>query len=268
MRIGFFAFILVIVLLSCFSQEANNQTAINQENYSFICETCSTIETRFAPPNGFKKIEVESFSFATYLRNLPLKPINEKVRYFDGRIKGNQNVYLSVIAMDIDAQDLQQCADAVMRLKGEYHYHKKEYEKIHFNFLSDGKPRFYKDYVNGDYSYKKFRKYMRYIFSYANTASLYDEMEKVSFDSMKIGDVFIQKRNPYGHAVIVVDMAENTVTGGKIFMLAQSYMPAQETQILVNPNHSSLSPWYELKTGEIRTPEWTFTSDDLRRFKE
>jgi hypothetical protein len=51
-----------------------------------------------------------------------------------------------------------------------------------------------------------------------------------------------------------------------MYMLAQSYMPAQETQILINPNDESLSPWYPLKDGEIKTPEWTFMSGDLRCF--
>ena len=38
-----------------------------------------------------------------------------------------------------------------------------------------------------------------------------------------------------GHVVLIVDMAEND-KGEKIFMLAQSYMPAQQTQILINPS--------------------------------
>jgi dTDP-4-dehydrorhamnose 3,5-epimerase-like enzyme len=60
-------------------------------------------------------------------------------------------------------------------------------------------------------------------------------------------------------------MATNS-TGNTMYMLAQSYMPAQETQILINPNDESLSPWYPLKDGEIKTPEWTFMSGDLRCF--
>jgi len=65
-----------------------------------------------------------------------------------------------------------------------------------------------------------------------------------------------------------VDMAQNPKTGQKLFLLAQSYMPAQETQILKNPNNSALSPWYELKNETLETPEWTFEPSDLRRFKD
>jgi hypothetical protein len=56
--------------------------------------------------------------------------------------------------------------------------------------------------------------------------------------------------------------------GKKVYLLAQSYMPAQEIHVLRNFNNSQLSPWYELREGggEIRTPEWDFTSRDLKRF--
>ena len=108
---------------------------------------------------------------------------------------------------------------------------------------------------------------MDWIFAYANTASLCDEMVSVTLNEMQIGDVFIQKGNLYGHAVIIVDMASSGV-GEKLFMLAQSYMPAQEIQILVNRSNKSISPWYDLKNSKIVTPEWTFYQDDLKRFRE
>lgn len=80
------------------------------------------------------------------------------------------------------------------------------------------------------------------------------------------GDVLIEKKNPYGHVIIVVDMAENE-EGEKIVLFAQSYMPAQEIQVLINPNDPELSPWYHLKEGDIVTPEWFFTSENHRRFR-
>ena len=60
---------------------------------------------------------------------------------------------------------------------------------------------------------------------------------------MRIGDVFIIGGSP-GHAVIVVDMAVNPETHEKVFLLAQSYMPAQQIQLLKNNNDPDLSPWY------------------------
>ncbi len=46
-------------------------------------------------------------------------------------------------------------------------------------------------------------------------------------------------------------------------------MPAQQTQILINPNNKDISPWYSLKNSEkLITPEWTFRLDELRRFEK
>ena len=108
---------------------------------------------------------------------------------------------------------------------------------------------------------------MNYIFSYANTASLKNELKRVdNKKDIQIGDVFIQKGRPYGHAVTVMDIAKNE-TGEIIFLLSQSYMPAQDIHILKNPSDQSISPWYKLaETGEFITPEWVFEFEDLMRF--
>ncbi len=46
-------------------------------------------------------------------------------------------------------------------------------------------------------------------------------------------------------------------------------MPAQETQILKNPNEEDISPWYSIDfANQLQTPEWTFSKDDLKRFKK
>ncbi len=53
----------------------------------------------------------------------------------------------------------------------------------------------------------------------------------------------------------------------KIFLLAQSYMPAQDIHILRNPDDEDLSPWYSVDFGEkLHTPEWIFTKKELCRF--
>ena len=219
-------------------------------------------------PEQYVRIEIKESSFAGYLRNLTLKQENNTVYLYDGTPKGYQDAQFAVIKMDIGNKDLQQCADAVMRLRAEYLYVNKRYDEIHFNFLSDSKPRYYKDYADSGYSYKSFRKYMDYIFAYANTASLNKELNTVdNITDIQIGDVFIQTGNPYGHAVIVIDIAKHKVSGKKIFMLAQSYMPAQEIHILKNPEALDLSPWYDVNFGaELNTPEWIFKREDLKRF--
>ena len=44
------------------------------------------------------------------------------MHYFDGLEKWNRSVYCAVVDMEIGKRDLQQCADAVIRLQAEYLY--------------------------------------------------------------------------------------------------------------------------------------------------
>ena len=92
------------------------------------------------------------------------------------------------------------------------------------------------------------------------------ELVAVPVKNMKIGDLFIQGGFP-GHAVIVLDMAVNE-QGQSIFLLAQSYMPAQDIHILKNNQHPENSPWYSTDFGEyLETPEWRFSRNDLKRWE-
>lgn len=269
----------LVIITSCKSQ--NNDTG-KQKNTKSTNVSNSVLEKIIIPqekakykfvksiptPRGFKRIDVEENSYAFFLRNLELKTENNTVYLYNGEPKYDQGVHFAIIKIDVGKKDLQQCADAVMRLRAEYLYSKKKYSEIHFNFLSDGKARYFKDYAKGNTSHKKFRKYMDYIFSYANTASLKKELHKVnSISDMQIGDVFIQQGQPFGHAITVMDIATNQ-NGQKVFMLSQSYMPAQEIHILKNPNNKKISPWYLIIDSNIEliTPEWEFTYNDLKRF--
>lgn len=108
---------------------------------------------------------------------------------------------------------------------------------------------------------------MDMVFAYAGTLSLGQELIPVELNDMEIGDVFIRDGSP-GHAIIVVDMAQNNLTGEKVFMLAQSYMPAQQTQILINKSNEQISPWCLMDIeDELITPEWKFKKTDLKRFE-
>lgn len=244
-----------------------------------------TIQTRILTPSGFERIAEPENSFATYLRQLPLKPMDAKVKYFNGRVKENHQVYDAVVDLDIGKRDLHQCADAVMRLRAEYLYGQKKYDQIHFNFTNGfrvdysewmkgnrivvkGNTTYWSPSARPSNTYNDFWKYLEIIFSYAGTLSLDKELHPVEISALQIGDVFIQGGSP-GHAVIVVDIAVNPQTGEKLFLLAQSYMPAQEIQILKNLNNKKLSPWYSDDFGNIlKTPEWTFYKDNLKRFRE
>lgn len=261
----FWSILFMIALLCCNSTDSK-QAILNSGivNKPLIDTAALALCDRFNCPDSFQRQPSDTNSFAYYLSHLPLKPAYARVHNFDGTLKVNEAAYMAVVDMPISDKDLQQCADAVMRLRAEYLFQQKQYAKIGFRFLGDGKLHRYLDYAGNDRSYKTFRKYMEHVFVYANTASLYAQLQKASYHSLKTGDVLIQKGQPYGHAVIVVDVCENA-SGMKKFLLAQSYMPAQETQILRCPGQSSC--WYNLDSApRIVTPEWTFDTSDLRRW--
>lgn len=206
------------------------------------------------------------------------------MRLHDGRLKANQSVHAAVVDLDIGRRDLQQCADAVMRLRAEYLYSKRRYEAIAFNFTSGDRAAFtrwaggWRPRIEGrrvhwvrrggrGTSYPNFRAYLVSVFTYAGSYSLSRELKPVRDpDDIRIGDAFVQGGFP-GHAVIVVDMAVERRSGRKAFLLAQSFMPAQNLHVLKNPAQNDGSPWYSLPAGShLRTPEWTFALHHLRRF--
>lgn len=257
----------------------------SQNSPNIICNPFGkTIATRFVTPKGFVRHENSNSTYDNYLRNLSLKPSKSIVYTYNGNIKQPDNVYEAVLDIDVGNKDLQQCADAVMRLRAEYLYSEKKYDKIHFDFTNGKKAEFVK-YAEGfrynlktntwiktaakDYSYKSFRNYMDLVFNYAGSLSLSRELEYVKdIKDIKPGDVFIKGGSP-GHAVIVLDVAKNPNTNDIVFMIAQSYMPAQNIHVLKNFNNENTSPWYSINFGDyLKTPEWTFDKTQLMRFKE
>jgi hypothetical protein len=255
-----FSFINNILRSSSVNAEFNEPKALSQT--SKIAE----IKT----PLGYDRVSLKDDSFGTYLRNIKIKKGKKTVHLYNGVKKPFQGAQYLILDIDTGKKDLQQCADAAMRLWAEHLFSQKKYKKIHFNFLSDGKPRFYVQYSKNDRSYETFRKYMDWIFQYANTASLYHELKTIQRKYLSLGDVFIQKGRPFGHAVIVVDMAKHRSTGEKIFLIAQSFMPAQEIHVLKNYNSQSLNPWYSLDFGDsLKTPEYVFSKNKkylIKRF--
>ena len=234
------------------------------------------------PPQGFTRTDVSGFG--AYLRNLPLKPEGSKVKLYDGSTKWWQGGAYAVVDMEIGKSDLQQCADACMRLRAEYLWRNKQYSAIHFNF-TNGFRADYSKWAEGyhisvkgnqaswyqageaDYGYNTFRKYLNMVFSYAGTASLSKEMKSISLKDARPGDVFIIGGHP-GHAMMIVDIATDS-KGRKAMLVAQSYMPAQDIHVVTNLNDKRVSPWY-IYDENIETftfPEWTFQSYQIKRFQ-
>ncbi|MEM9260505.1 MAG: DUF4846 domain-containing protein [Bacteroidota bacterium] len=250
----------------------------------YVDPSGTTIPTRFPILPGFTRMETAEASFSHYLRHQALKPHGTKVHLFSGLEKSNQLAHAAVLDIDVGKRDLQQCADAIMRLRAEYLYSTKQFDAIHFNFVS-GFNAEYRRWRQGERirvqgnkvswvagqpastDYTSFRKYLTMVFSYAGTASLEKELRPKPLSTIDIGDVFIRGGFP-GHAVIVVDKITNTDTGEVKVLLAQSYMPAQDIHVLSNPIHQDDNPWYSVQDMQevVRTAEYTFQPDELKAF--
>lgn len=278
--------VLAASIFTACSQKSNDATTPDSSQAEGNTEEFNpdgmTIASRYNTPNGFERISADSSSFAHYLRNLPLKDADELVTYYNGGKKAQSDVYRSVVDLPIGNKNLHQCADAVMRFRAEYLWSTGQHNDIHFNFTNgfrvdyskwlagnrmvvSGNKTYWSPGSARSNTYSTFWKYMELIFNYAGTLSLEKKLASRPFDQMQIGDVLIRGGSP-GHAVIVVDMCENKEAGEKRYLLAQSYMPAQETQVLLNPSNPE-SSWYSLNaSGSIYTPEWSFDTSNLKHF--
>lgn len=240
--------------------------------------------------SNYTRKTVSSNSFAYYLRHISLKPQGTPVKLYNGELKYVSDVHYRVLDISVGKRDLQQCADAVMRLRAEYLFKTNQKDKISFNYTSGDAAVYtkwkngYRPQINGnkvswilkakvDTTYSNFLNYMENVFMYAGSSSLSKELKPKNIQDIEIGDVLIKGGFP-GHAVTVVDVAINPQTNKKLFMIAQSYMPAQDIHILKNfspnSNNESISPWYEIpinKTDKIYTPEWTFEQSNLMSFE-
>jgi hypothetical protein len=240
-----------------------------------------SVGARIPPPAGFVREALPADSFGEWLRGLPLRPGRPAVHLFDGRLKVNQEAHAAVLDIDVGTRDLQQCADAVMRLRAEYLFASGRGDRVAFHFTS-GDNAEYSRWARGDRptvhgstvrwsrsarpeeTHRSFRRYLDVVFMYAGSSSLARELQPLDVSALAPGDVFIRGGFP-GHAVLVLDTARDERTGRRAFLLAQSYMPAQEIHVLRNPARSD--PWYLADFGEtLVTPEWTFARRELMRF--
>ena len=246
------------LLLSCNDKSAPSPVFINIKNTTLI--NPYTQIKKILLPDGFEREAADSGSFINYLRNIELKE-QTTVYLFNGNPKSNQSAQYALLNISVGNKDLQQCADAVMRLRAEYLFAQKQFDQIVFY---DNDKTAYK--FSSPFTRNNFTKYLNRVFGMCGSASLSKQLKPViNFANILPGDVIIRGGFP-GHAVIVMDFAVNAA-GVKIYLLAQSYMPAQDIHVLKNPISEDLSPWYVVNDNNIiKTPEYTFTKNELKRW--
>ncbi len=247
--------------------------------------SAETLDTRVPALAGFTRTSVDDGSFGAFLRTVPIAQSDAKVKdfrgaplYEDGRHPG----IAGVIDIDVGARDLQQCADAVIRMHAEWHYGRGDRDQAYH--AASGTLLSYKRWLGGARmvageggkaslrdvasprrdDHAAFRAWLDEVFTWANTSSLTKEGTQVPFAEVRPGDFFVMTGSPFGHAVLVLDVAKD-VSGRTALLLGQSYMPAQSFQLLRPARDAT---WFVVEPGatEVKTPFWApFPMRTLRR---
>ena len=258
--------------------------ATSTKSTGHIHKDSLTIKARVSVPEGYSRVAHSEGSFQAYLRNYKLKAFDSKIVNYDDSYYYWQGGHIGILDIPVPSNGLQQCADALIRVRSEYLWETHRKEEIGFNFTS-GHYCSWKQYANGyrpkikgnkvsfhkiataDHSKTNFYKYLNLIYMYSGTLSLYNELPNISnTKDLKIGDMLIKGGSP-GHIVMICDEAINA-SGQKIYLLFQGNTPAQSVHLVKNLEDLNLSPWYQLKKDAIiPVSNYTFSSSKFVRFK-
>jgi hypothetical protein len=258
------------------------------EDGTAVPEEGRTLKSAFDTPPGFARVPLEPGSFGHWLRHLPLAPDGTPISLYDGSTDVLQSAAAAIVALDIGFKDLQQCADAIIRLRAEYLRAADRTEDLVFNFTSgDAVP--YSRWLAGERPVVRgndvtwatpaepaadtrevFQAWLEEIFMYAGSLSLERDTARVeTYERLRPGDFVVEGGTP-GHAVLVLDVARHE-DGRQAVLLGQSYMPAQSFHVLVNFEDRAGGAWYVIENDESRlaTPDWRtpFGPHHLRRFE-
>lgn len=251
---------------------------------SLLNKDSLTIKSRVNTPKGFKRVKYNTGSFEDYLRNYKLKPFNSKIINYDGSEYYWQIGHIGILDVPVPKNGLQQCADALIRIRSEYLWDNNRKDEIGFNFTSGHYCSWleyaegYRPRINGNkvtfnktaksnHTKNNFYKYLNLIYTYSGTLSLYNELPQITaIEKLKVGDMLIRGDTP-GHIVMIADEVVNE-KGEKLFLLFQGNTPAQSVHLVKNLEDTELSPWYDLKLNvEIGVSNYTFNNSKYVRFK-
>lgn len=293
LRLGFmskflFSGIVLIIMVAYTLQSKSVVIETNTEmkrikTPGLINKDGSSILSRVSIPKGFKRVAHKNGSFQDYLRNYNLKPFGSKIINYDGSEYFWQGGHIGVLEIPVPKNGLQQCADALIRIRSEYLWDNNRKDEIGFNFTSghycswkkyaegirpkiNGSKVTFSKTANENYSKENFYKYLNLIYTYSGTLSLFNELKSIDDSDLQIGDMLIKGGSP-GHIVMICDEVIND-KGEKLFLLFQGNTPAQSVHLVKNLEDSYRSPWYELKRDAvIPVSNYTFSSSKFVRFK-
>ena len=244
---------------------------LSAENLKFPAPTDS-LEQRFPPPPGYARVPVLPKSFGEWLRSLPLAAPDTPVvtHAGDPLFQPNDEYVAAVVAIDVGAGDLQQSADAVVRLHAEWLWSTDQLDALNYRsvtkldlpfsrwakgqrLLASGpnvfwvvksKPR--------EPTYADFRQYIDAVMLWTNNVSLAARATHVSDPAALVaGDFFVQARGK-GHAILVLDVAQKP-TGERVALLGQALQsPAQSIHVM---RLGRATAWFSLRPpNPVLTP--------------
>lgn len=295
MKFRFFLFSLPIFLclLSCCTNTSKQEspdstlqdsTIITESSKSLILDG-NTVRTRFGVPEDFERIAVTPGSFEEFLQNLPLKPIDSRAILYNGSVS-KDSLYrtVSVVDMPIDSLNLQHSHESIIRLRADYLYKTKQFDKISF-IIKDNTTLDFNRWLQGyrieskgknlklkklenerEMNYQNFRAYLHDVFKFTDAESFKQNLRLIKDDDddneFGIGTIIMSGRAPYD-AVIVVDMIEMTGSHPYSYMkapgvlLAYGNSPAQEIAIT-----RSIMDWLGI-FPKNRGDNWTENSGSI-----
>ena len=274
---------LLSALLFAVSSCTNAENSIETKPTNKIMGSNSETIRGISLPGGFTYVDDGDSAYSNWLLDLELKK-SKTVYLYNGKLKSNQEAQYGVLNIDIGKKDLVQCADAAMKLRADHLFEKRLYDQIKFLATSGDEISFenwlkgmrwkvqgaklvsYNIHKEGSNIQQEYDSFMELVFSYCGTYSLSKQLKAVN-DSRSIqpGDIFVYGGFP-GHAVTVMAVAKNE-EDERIFLLSQSYMPAQDIHILKNYASADQSPWYKVsELYPLYTPQWQFEKGSLKRW--
>jgi hypothetical protein len=237
-----------------------------------------TVETRFAPPEGFSRVPAEEGSFGAYLRALPLKPDGDVIYLYDGTIKPDDR-FDAVLKMEVGPRDFMRNTNLLLRLRGEYLYQAGRFEDIEFHFFSGfvfpfakwaegsrinvkgNKVDWSAPAAEPDDSPEALRSYLTTLFIYSNaTAIRQDLLQAVRVEA---GYLFTG-----AGGAMIADMAADG-DGRTAVLLCRGGDPEQEGYVVKNTGDRDASPWFIVpQNGILQTPEGELSVGDLFLFRK
>ena len=265
--------------------DARRYRWLGAENLKYPAPVDS-LEIRFPTPPGYVRIAVESGSFAEWLRGLPLAAPGTPVLNHNGDVvyPGDDPYVAAVVAIDVGAGDLQQSADAVIRLHSEWLWASDQPGAISYKsttkldmpfsrwakgqrllaagpnmgWVVKGRPK--------EATYNDFRQYIDAVMLWSNNVSLAMRASRVP-DPAKLapGDFFLQPRGK-GHAVLVLDVARKP-TGERVALLGQALQSPAQSMHVMRLGHATA--WFSMRPpNPVLTPRGDeFSWADLSRLE-